>query len=519
MPQLTEFTNLPNPPFNGTDGVFFNTTIRQTLHMSIGGDHIRIRFSNAFGPNSVTIDAATVALPLGGGSGASAIVPGSVKTLTFSGSPSFTIPNGAQIVSDPIAMPIQAQQTITVTMFTAAGQLGFDITSHPGSRATSWMAFGNHVSANNITDPSTQSLQHWYYVSAVETFTAAADPKAFVIVGDSITDGRETTTDGNNRWPDLVLARMQQNPALQQISVNNQAAGGNRILADGNGPNALGRIDRDVLAQTGVKYAMIFEGVNDIGVVAATTAAQQVIGDQVIAAFKQIITRVHAQGIPIFASTITPFGAPANDSSIQPYSSPIREVTRQRVNAFIRSGAFDAVIDFDKVVADPTTPSQLAPEFNSGDFLHPNVAGYTAMADAFPLDLFEQFAGGCRRRPPLDARIGSFVFVAVAPSNRRVHWLPSAHPSPLSPSPPLLDVSIGSRYPLFPASPLLLSTPSTRHTSARTPSIPAVVLVPPRYPLHDSAVPDATPPAKHNRDTSMYPLPTRATSISLPPAR
>ncbi|KAJ7512808.1 SGNH hydrolase [Mycena galericulata] len=394
MPQLTEFSNLPPPPFNGSTTVFFNSTIRQTLHMSIGGDTIRVRFSNAFGPNDLQITAATVALPVGAVSGASAIEANTLQTLTFSGSKSFDVPNGALVVSDPIAFPIKPQSTITVTLYLAQGQEGFDITSHPGSRATSWISFGDYTRAENMTDPSTQSLQHWYFVSAVETFTTDA-ASAFVVVGDSITDGRESTTDGNNRWPDLVLARMQKNTATVQISVNNQAAGGNRILADGNGPNAIGRIDRDVLAQTGVKYAMIFEGVNDIGVANATVEDQQVIGDRVISAFQQIITRVHAAGIPIFASTITPFGAPANDSSIQPYSSPVREVTRQRVNSWIRtSGKFDAVIDFDKVVADPQIPSQLNPIFNSGDFLHPNVAGYTAMANAFPLGLFEQFAGG-----------------------------------------------------------------------------------------------------------------------------
>lgn len=190
---------------------------------------------------------------------------------------------------------------------------------------------------------------------------------------------------------------MQKNSATSEISVNNQAAGGNRILADGLGPNALGRIDRDVLSQTGIKYAMIFEGVNDIGVEVVTPQAQQIIGDRVIAAFQQIVTRVHAAGIPIFAATITPFSAPAN-VTIQPYSNPVREATRQRVNAWIRtSGVFDAVIDFDKVVADPAIPSQLNPAFDSGDFLHPNVAGYTAMAAAFPLDLFAQFSEGVSR--------------------------------------------------------------------------------------------------------------------------
>ncbi|KAK6981056.1 extracellular GDSL-like lipase/acylhydrolase [Favolaschia claudopus] len=395
MPQLTETTNLPPAPFNGSGSVFFNSTIRQTLHMTIPGDEIRIRFSNAFGVNNLDITAATVALPVGGVSGASEIIATTLKNLTFSGSPSFSVPNGALVVSDPIAFPIKSQQTITVTLYLAQGQPGFSITSHPGSRATTWISFGNAVHAENITGPSTTSLAHWFFVSAVETFSASAS--AFVIVGDSITDGRESTTDGNTRWPDLVLARMQKNSATSNISVNNQAAGGNRILADGLGPNALGRIDRDVLSQTGVKYAMIFEGVNDIGVEAATTEAQTAIGDRIIAAYKQIVTRVHAAGIPIFAATITPFSAPAN-VTIQPYSSPVREVTRQRVNAFIRtSGLFDAVIDFDKVIGDPAIPAQLSPTFNSGDFLHPNVAGYTAMAAAFPLDLFEKFSGGVSR--------------------------------------------------------------------------------------------------------------------------
>ena len=196
-----------------------------------------------------------------------------------------------------------------------------------------------------------------------------------------------------SRWPDLLLARMQQDSATADIAVDNQAAGGNRILADGNGPNAIGRIDRDVLAQSGVKYAMIFEGINDIGVAAATVEAQQNIGDDLINAFEQMITRIHTFGIPFFAATITPFGAPNN--TIQPYSDPIREATRQRVNNWIRyNSSFDAVIDFDKLVADPNNPSQLAPEYNSGDYLHPGVPGYRVFANAFPLSLFTQFANG-----------------------------------------------------------------------------------------------------------------------------
>lgn len=199
-------------------------------------------------------------------------------------------------------------------------------------------------------------------------------------------------------WPDLVLAKMQSNPSTSSIAVLNQAAGGNRILHDGLGPNVISRVDRDVLAQSGIKYAMIFEGVNDIGVADADPVNQTLIGNRLIGAYEQIASRVHVFEIPIFAATITPFGTPANSSVIQPYSSPVREQTRQHLNAWIRSsGVFDAVIDFDEIVRDPNNPSQLAPWFDSGDHLHPNVAGYQAIADAFPLSLFSRFADGVDR--------------------------------------------------------------------------------------------------------------------------
>jgi len=231
-----------------------------------------------------------------------------------------------------------------------------------------------------------------FFVSAVETWAPPSD-RGFVIVGDSITDGRESDNNENDRWPDNLLARMQRNSYTKSIAVLNQAAGGNRILADGNGPNALGRIDRDVLAQSGTRYAMIFEGVNDIGVEPVDPLSQQIIGSRIIQAFEQIITRVHAMGIPMFAATITPFGC--LNSTIQPYSNAEREKTRQRVNAWIRdSGKFDYVVDFDKVVRDPANVTMLNPIYNSGDCLHPNEDGYMALANAFDLSVFARFANG-----------------------------------------------------------------------------------------------------------------------------
>lgn len=180
---------------------------------------------------------------------------------------------------------------------------------------------------------------------------------------------------------------MQKNRRTSNIAIVNQAAGGNRILNDGLGPNVLSRIDRDVLAQSGVEYVMIYHGVNDIGTADNTTEAQQAVSDRLITGYKQIASRVHAHGIPIFAATITPFMAP--NSTIQPYSDPTREESRQRVNSWIReSRVFDAVVDFDKVVANPDEPSRLNSKYNTGDFLHINVDGFQAMADAFPGSLF-----------------------------------------------------------------------------------------------------------------------------------
>lgn len=181
---------------------------------------------------------------------------------------------------------------------------------------------------------------------------------------------------------------MQNNSATASIAVLNQAAGGNRVLADGLGPNALGRFNRDVLAQPGVAYALVFEGVNDIGVADTSAAAQQAIGDRLIQAFQQLVTRAHAFNIPIFGATITPFSAPAT-STVQPYSNPEREKTRQRVNAWIRNGGFDAVVDFDAAVRDPQQVNMLKTEYNSGDYLHLNVAGYQAMADTVDLGIFK----------------------------------------------------------------------------------------------------------------------------------
>lgn len=244
-----------------------------------------------------------------------------------------------------------------------------------------------------VTDASTQSAAHWYFISSIEAWVP---PKqgSLLILGDSITDGRGSTTNANNRWPDLLLARLQKSANTKHISFGNLAAGGNRVLADGLGPNLFGRIDRDLLAHPGVKYALVFEGVNDIGTAPTTPVAQDAIYTALTQAYTQIVQLIHAHGIPVFGATITPFSAPAN-VTIQAYSHPERERTRQRVNAFIRdSGVFDAVADFDKLLRDPNIPSQLDPKYDSGDYLHPGVVGYQRVAEGFPVGVFEEWKGG-----------------------------------------------------------------------------------------------------------------------------
>lgn len=182
---------------------------------------------------------------------------------------------------------------------------------------------------------------------------------------------------------------MQKNPATSNIGVGNQAAGGNRVLADGLGPSLVSRYTRDAITQQGVKYVMIFEGVNDIGSAGADQSTQTQIGNNLIAAFTKIATDAHKAGLLVFAATITPFCAPGFSTAKQSYSSSVREATRQKVNTWITtSGTFDAVIDFDKILHDPSAVSQLASKYNGGDYLHPNDAGYQALADAFPLTIF-----------------------------------------------------------------------------------------------------------------------------------
>ena len=381
MPQLTEPANMPPPPFTQEDGVLHDATLRQTVRLTVSGDRLRFRFSNAFGGAELPLTRAAVALPAGGRAGVDGIVPGTSRPLTFSGRPATTVPVGAQVVSDPVRLDAAPGANLTVTLHLADGQASTDVTSHPGSRTTSYLLEGDHTDAAAL--PGATATDHWYFLSGVEA-EASARTRAAVVLGDSLSDGRGSTTNGNDRWPDLLNDRLR-GPGAPPVSVVNQAAGGNRVLDDGLGPNALARLDRDVLAVSGARWLLVFEGINDIGTAPATPAAQEETGDELVAAYDQIVTRAHAQGIRVYGATLTPFGGST------PYDDPegLREATRQRVNDWIRSsGRFDAVVDFDAATRDPANPRALRPALDTGDHLHLNPQGYALLARTVPLGLF-----------------------------------------------------------------------------------------------------------------------------------
>nr|WP_225859395.1 SGNH/GDSL hydrolase family protein [Streptomyces albicerus] len=388
MPQLTEPANMPPPPFTEESAVLVDTTLRQTVRVSTGGKRMRLRFSNAFGDTALPITAVSVALPLDGRAGVSAIEPGTLRRVTFGGRTFATVPAGAQLVSDPLDFDVRPGSNLTVTAYLAEGQPSLALTSHPGSRTTSYLQKADHTQDQDL--PQATPVNHWYLLSDVEVFSGPGTA-AVAVLGDSLTDGRGSTTNENNRWPDQFLDRLRARPATDDVAVLNQAAGGNRVLNDGLGPNVLARLDRDILSRSGVSWLVVFEGVNDIGTAEAAPAAQRSITAELIAAYEQIVVRAHAQGIRVYGATLTPFGGNTM------YDDPAghREASRQAVNSWIRtSGRFDAVIDFDRAVRDPADPRRLRPALHDGDWLHLNPEGYRSLAAAVPLRLFRGPAGG-----------------------------------------------------------------------------------------------------------------------------
>lgn len=338
--------------------------------MTVRSPKIKIAISNTFGGSDLPITAASVGLPAGGVAGVSEIEASPLVAITVGGKSSFTVPKGQVVVSDEIAFEVKAQQNIAVSLYIQAGQSGSSITGHPGSRTTSWFVKGNEVNSTAISNGA--SSAHWYFVSAVHA-SVPSTTSGMIIIGDSITDGRGSDDNKNNRWPDLLLARLQTTNHTN-IAIGNQAAGGNAVLSGGLGPTALSRYKRDALEQPGVKYVMIFEGVNDLGGGASASALTN--------AYKQITADAKKAGFVTIGGTITPFGGNS-------YFTAAHDQARTQVNDFTKTkGNFDFVVDFAGAIEDKADPTKMDSRYNGGDGLHPNVVGYQTMADAFPLNVF-----------------------------------------------------------------------------------------------------------------------------------
>jgi lysophospholipase L1-like esterase len=360
-PQRTEPANMPPAPGLG------DATLRQIIHVSLGGRCVRVRFSNAFGATPLTILCAEVAAP----AGKSAIRSESRKPLAFGGRNAVTIPQGAPMVSDPIDFDLAPLSDLAVTV--RVKDATDTITGHPGARCTSYIQAGDAVAEPDL--PRAARTQHWYYLCGVDVYAPEADVAAVAVLGDSITDGRGSPTDGNGRWTDHLARRLHESEQASRVGVLNHGLGGNRLLNDGVGPNALARLDRDVLAQPGVRWLIVLEGINDLGTRSAT--ARDVIG-----AYEQIIERTHDRGTKVFGATILPCEG-------SPYFNSKLETARQEINAWVRgSGRFDAIIDFDAATRDPRKPSRLSSGVDGGDHLHPGPEGYKIMARAVDLKLF-----------------------------------------------------------------------------------------------------------------------------------
>ena len=369
-PQLGDPGNAPPAPG------FADSTLRQIVHVSVGGRQLRIRISNAYGANELTIPGVHIARAKEG----SAIFPGSDKPITFHGRLSVTIPAGALIYSDPVDFDLKPLSDLAITIRFAGVPEG--ITTHPGSRTTSYLQPGDAMAATEMPDAA--AVEHWYYINGVDVRTEVPS-SAMVALGDSITDGRNSKTNENGRWTDYLARRLQAARRTAQVAVLNQGIGGNRLLHDGLGPNALARFDRDVIAQNGVRWLILLEGINDLGTAknARERGERAATIEDIVGAYEQIILQAHMHNIRVMGGTIM-----ACEGSS--YYTPELETARQAINRWIRTnGKLDGVVDFDAVTRDRDHPSRLSEKFDSGDHLHPGDAGYQAMANAVDLALFK----------------------------------------------------------------------------------------------------------------------------------
>ena len=364
-PQLVETGNMPPSPG------LTNNSLRQIVRVSIGGDTLRVKFSNEFSTSAVTLKSVQIAVSTGGNT----INVATNKELKFTGNSDVTMIAGASVTSDPIAFNVTPRMDVAITIYFS--QTSTTVTGHPGSRTTSYIVAGNTTTKTDFTGAVT--TDHWYNINTIDVL-APSSAACVAILGNSITDGRGSITNMQNRWPDVFSEALLKNSSTQHVGVLNLGIGGNCILSGGLGPTGVSRYDRDILNQQGVRWVIVFEGVNDIGRVnsadAATTTA-----NNLIAAYKQMIVKAHTKYFRIYGCTITPFHGNG-------YYNQYSEVCRNTINQWIRTkGNYDGCIDFDKTMRNPLDTTRLVSTYQN-DGLHPDAAGYKTMGESVDLNLF-----------------------------------------------------------------------------------------------------------------------------------
>ncbi|WBB59121.1 SGNH/GDSL hydrolase family protein [Streptomyces sp. WMMC500] len=361
----------------GTRDGFAGMSVRNVVHTSIGGARARIQLSNEYGSTPLTLTRASVAVAAG--AGAPAAQPETMRPLTFAGTGAVTIPAGRTVTSDPVRLRVPADTDLLVTTYAPAP--AGPVTYHPHAPQTSYLAAGDHT-RDTEGAAYDREFRSWRYVTAVDVWSEHATG-AVAVLGDSLTDGTSSTPGANRRWTDYLALRLRQEPGAPRYGVLNLGLSGNRLLADGgtrypgNGPSGLNRLDRDVLARTGVKAVVVELGINDI-----LKSPRTADPDALVAGLRETARLSRDRGLRVLGATLMPFRG-------HPAYTPRAERVRQEVNERIRAGGvFDAVVDFDAALRDPDRPRRLHPAYDAGDHLHLTDLGYREMARTLdPADL------------------------------------------------------------------------------------------------------------------------------------